>query len=83
MSTIHRVVLACSTAAIGSLVLATPSPLTSGAALAQGELSADDLRTGELYFGRGVSAADRASLLGTGQKFRGERLDAAATASGR
>jgi hypothetical protein len=37
---------------------------------------------GELYFGRTVSAAERASMAGTGQKFRGERLDSGATASG-
>jgi hypothetical protein len=38
---------------------------------------------GELYFGRGVSAAERAAMAGTGQKFRGERIDSGATASGR
>ena len=31
---------------------------------------------GELFFGRNVSAAERASMAGTGQRFRGERLDA-------
>ena len=31
---------------------------------------------GELFFGRTVSAAERASMAGTGQRFRGERLDA-------
>jgi hypothetical protein len=30
-----------------------------------------------------VSAAGRAAMAGSGQKFRGERLDAGATASGR
>jgi hypothetical protein len=38
---------------------------------------------GELYFGRSVSAAERGALAGTGQRFRGERIDAGATASGR
>jgi hypothetical protein len=38
---------------------------------------------GELFFGRSVNPAERASMAGTGQKFRGERLDAGATASGR
>jgi len=38
---------------------------------------------GELFFGRSVSAAERASMAGSGQKFRGERLDAGVTASGR
>ena len=38
---------------------------------------------GEIFFGRCVSAAERASLAGSGQKFRGERLDAGVTASGR
>ena len=38
---------------------------------------------GELFFGRSVSAAERASMAGTGQRFRGERLDSTASASGR
>jgi mono/diheme cytochrome c family protein len=38
---------------------------------------------GELFFGRAVSGAERASMAGTGQRFRGERLDSGATASGR
>ncbi len=38
---------------------------------------------GELFFGRMVSAAERAAMSGTGQRFRGERLDSTASASGR
>jgi hypothetical protein len=38
---------------------------------------------GELYFGRKVSVAERAALSGTGQAFRGERLETVAPSAAR
>jgi hypothetical protein len=77
----HDVKWEGSTAVINSEML-TPSADTMPLGIVVERLP-DGAIQGELYFGRKVSAAERAAMAGTGQRFRGERLDAGATASGR
>jgi hypothetical protein len=77
----RNVVWEGSTAIINSEML-TPSADTMPLGIVVERLPEGGIQ-GELFFGRSVNAADRATMAGTGQKFRGERLEAGATASGR